>query len=69
MSDWYWTAFWAVTIVAMFVADVIAATNNRPNDTLTEHVRALSRHRWFRIALLAFLVWAVVHLLGPPGWV
>ena len=69
MSDWYWTAFWAVTIVAMVVADVIAATNNRPNDTLTEHVRSLSRHRWFRIALLAFLTWAVVHLLASPGFV
>jgi len=69
MTDWYWTAFWAVTIVTMVVADVIAATNNRPNDTLTEHVRSLSRHRWFRIALLAFLVWAVVHLLGPAGFV
>lgn len=69
MTDWYWTAFWAVTIVAMVVADVLAANNNTPGDTLTEHVRALSRHRWFRIALLAFLVWAVVHLLGPAGFV
>ena len=69
MSDLRWTAFWAVAIVTMVVADVIAATNNRPGDTLTEHLRALSRHRWFRIALLAFLVWAVVHLLASPGFV
>lgn len=69
MSDWFWTAFWAVTIGAMVVADIIAATNDQPDDTLTEHLRRLSRHRWFRIALLAFLAWAVVHLLGPAGFV
>lgn len=69
MSDWYWTAFWAVTIATMVVADVIAAANNRPGDTLTEHVRQLTHYRWFRIVLLAFFAWAVVHLLGPAGFV
>ena len=69
MSDWFWTAFWAVAIVTMVVADVIAATNNRPNDTLTEHVRQLTHYRWSRIVLLAFLAWVVVHLLGPAGFV
>ena len=69
MSDWYWTVFWAVAILTMVVADIRAATNDTPNDTLTEHLRSLSRHRWFRIALLAFLTWSVVHLLGPAGFV
>lgn len=67
--SWLWTAFWAVTIGAMAVADVIAARNVTPGDTLTEHIRALSRQRWFRIVLVAFLAWAVVHLLGPAGFV
>ena len=66
MSDWLWTAFWIGIIV---VADVIAATNERTGDTLTEHVRRLSRRRWFRIALVAFLAWGVAHLLAPAGFV
>lgn len=69
MSAWLWTAFWAMTISAMVVADVVAARNDTPGDTLTEHIRALSRRRWFRIVLVAFLAWAVVHLLGPAGFV
>lgn len=69
MNDWLWTAFWAVTIGAMVIADVIAATNDRPGDTLTEHVRRLARRRWFRIVLVAFLAWGVVHLLAPAGFV
>lgn len=63
-----WTFLWAVWIVMFVMIETAAVLNDRPNDTLSEHLR-----KWFRvdthigrtvwlIVSGVFFAWFVVHI-------
>ena len=69
-----YTIAWILWIIAFFVIEVPAATNEQEDDTLSEHFwwvssikKKLKGWRWRRIFGAAFLVWLVAHLTSG-GW-
>jgi hypothetical protein len=66
-----WTLGWVLWIAAFGALEGPALLNQTKGDTLSEHVWTWfavtdTSHatRWRRLALLTFLAWLVVHLLG-----
>jgi len=63
VTRWRW--LWVAWLAIFLVIEVPAIVNDTPGDTLSETVWAVVRVPVVWWVLAGFLVWLVVHLLGP----
>ena len=64
MSDWLFTAGWALWVAFFAVLEGIALARRAPGDTLSEHVWRLFGIRPVWFAALGAFVWLGLHFFG-----
>lgn len=62
-SKWSW--LWVVWFALFLAIELPAIFNDTPDDTLSEHVWAITSIPFFWWLFAGFFVWLVAHLLGP----
>jgi hypothetical protein len=60
-----WSVMWLIWLTAFLAIEIPAILNDEAHDTLSEHIWALTEISFFWWLVAGFLVWLLVHMLGP----